>query len=99
MYGREDRLPDSLCRAVCERESIDISQLLRCQESVHNGHDKSHASLQDSRVHKGLYSDRDVHLTAEAEISRLKVQEVYNTQKSLGRSRADHRKQLAERVA
>ena len=64
---------------------------------MHNGQDKCLASPQDGRVAKVYYSDRDVQLTAEAKRSRLKLQEMYNTQKSLGRSRANHRKQIEER--
>lgn len=48
---------------------------------------------------KTFFSDRDVHLNAEAERSRIKLQKVYNTYKSFARSRATHGKQLDDRIA
>ena len=92
--------PGSLYRAVCDRESIDIFlNYYDAKGQCTTVMTKALHLRKMAEYAKVFYSDRDVHLTAEAERSRLKLQKVYNTQKSLGRSRANHRKQLEERVA
>lgn len=66
---------------------------------MHHGDDQGTSSSKIFRVLQNVFSDKDAHLYAEAERSRIKLQNIYNTQKRLGRSRANHRKQLDERVA
>ena len=65
---------------------------------MYDSYDKSLHLRKMSEYAKTHFSDRDVHMHAEAERSRIMLQKVYNAQKGLGRSRANERKQMEERV-
>ena len=92
--------PGSLYRAVCDREALDIFlNYYDAKGECTTVMTKALHLRKISEYAKTFFSDKDAHLHAEAERSRIKLQKVYNTQKSLGRSRASHRKQLEDRVA
>lgn len=87
-------------RAVCDRETVDLfldhydakSQCTTVMtKALHLKKIAEHAIL--------YFSDRDQHLQAEAERSRLKLQKYFNVQKALGRRLATQKKQMSERIA
>ena len=92
--------PGRLYKAVCDRESIDIFlNYYDAKGQCTTVMTKALHLRKMAEYAKTFFSDRDVHLNAEAERSRIKLQKVYNTHKGFARSRATHRKQLDERIA
>lgn len=91
--------PGSLYRAVCDREAVDLFlNYYDARGQCTTVMTKALHLRKIAEYAKTFFSDRDVHMTTEAERSRKKLQKTFNIQKSLGRSRATQRKQLENRV-
>ena len=87
-------------RAICDREVIDLFLGMYDANAQCTTVMTKALHLRKIAEHAKLYfSDKDVHLHAESERARIKVQKMFNVQKSRGRSRAAERKTFENRVS